>query len=130
MVLDRGGAPGAAGRTGVCRGHVAAGAARPVDAAGQPETAGAEPGHSPLRLGTLREVTLIEVARMGLRANLTLLAGSFNAPIAMEQYRAASAIFDPLVSADFDLAHDESPATAAFFGVYVFEEDTFGVARA
>lgn len=98
----------------------------PTDAAGNAEATGSEPGHSILNPGTLRRVTLLEVVRMGLRANLTLLAGSFNPPIAMEQYRAASTIFDPLVSADLNLAHDEEPATAAFFGVDVFEEDTLG----
>jgi len=98
----------------------------PTDAEGQAETPGAEPGHSLLPPAPFREVTLHDVVRMGLRANLTLLSGAYNPSIAMEQYRAASAIFDPLVSADMDLAHDEQPATATFFGVDVFEEDTFG----
>lgn len=98
----------------------------PTDAEGRPEATGPQPGHSLLRPGTLREITLIEAVRMGLRANLGLLAGSYNPPMAMEQYRAASAIFDPLVSADLDLAHDETPATADFFGVDVIENETVG----
>jgi len=83
-------------------------------------------GDALLPVTEIRRIGLLEAAQMGLEANLVLASGAYGPPIAMEQYRAARAIFDPLVSASLDLAHDETPATSSFFGVNVFSSDTFG----
>lgn len=71
----------------------------------------------------VRRITLDDAVQMGMRSNLPLLAGSYDPAMAMERYRTQTAIFDPLVSAGFEYAHNETPQASAFFGRRVIEQD-------
>lgn len=110
----------------------------PVAGAGAEEGEGAgPPGRPPVELppsprgvqniGPVRELTLAEAVQMALRANLGLQAGRIDPRIAAAGYQAERAIFDPLLSAEFNYQHNESPTTVQFFGTPVIVEDTWNV---
>lgn len=94
------------------------------------------PPAAPMASGTNEPVLELSLARaieMGMRANLTVKASSYDTPIAYEGFRAANAAFDRLLTAGFDVARNETPSTFSFTGSANVEEDAlsgrFGVTR-
>lgn len=79
------------------------------------------------------ELSLMQAVQMGVRANLTIRAGSYDAPIAYEGLQAADAAFDRLLTGGFEVARNETPSTFSFTGSQNVEEDalaaSFGVTR-
>ncbi len=68
-------------------------------------------------------LTLEEVLRMGVQKNLSLQSSAYGVPIADRQWIAADAGFDMLLTGSFEVGRNETPATSAFFGTSVVEED-------
>lgn len=83
--------------------------------------------------GSILELSLAQAVEMGMRANLTVKASSYDTPMAYEGMRAANAAFDRLLTAGFDVARNETPSTFSFTGSTNVEEDAvggrFGVSR-
>jgi len=72
-------------------------------------------------------LSLREAIALGMRGNLTLLGGSYETPIAQQARVAAAASFDNLLTASFNVAHDESPVTNTFLGTDVTTDDSLRV---
>ncbi len=106
-------------------------ATAPAGPTAQPEK-GADDRTAPagvLNAGEVRRVSLLDVVRLALQANLSLRAGRIDPAIADAGYQAERALFDPLLSAEFGYAHSETPSVSAFFGrSVVTENDVNGTA--
>jgi len=71
-----------------------------------------------MRLGLRRALEL------GMTGNLTLQEGAYATPLAQQARIAAAASFDTLLTASFNVAHDESPVTNTFLGQGVTTDDS------
>jgi outer membrane protein TolC len=69
-------------------------------------------------------MTLAEAVRLTLSNNLRLRAARYDSPIALEAWRAEIASFDTLLTAGFEVAHDETAVNQSFFGTSVLDEDS------
>ncbi len=69
------------------------------------------------------ELSLVRALAMGAEANLGLMIGSYDAPIAWQGRVAADALFDTLLTAGISAAHIETPSTSAFLGTGTIDED-------
>ncbi len=78
-----------------------------------------------LNRGPVREITLLEAIQMALRSNLDLQAGRVDPRMAAAGYEAERAVFDPLLSGEFNYQHNETPSTSSFFGRPVVTENVF-----
>ena len=68
-------------------------------------------------------MTLRQALRLGLEKNLSLQSSSYGTPIAHRQWVVADAGFDMLLTGNFEVGRNETPATSDFFGTSVVEED-------
>jgi outer membrane protein TolC len=89
----------------------------PADAPTTPPEAAVTEGAPVLRL------TLADAARMGCAANLRLMAGAYDSPIARARVDEEIGAFDTLLTAGVHLSHTETPATSSFFGRDVVEDE-------
>lgn len=105
----------------------------------QPQGDAAGPSGAPVapapdaRAADVFELSLDQAVQMGMRANLDLQSGSYNAPIAHQAFIGATAAFDTLLTAGFEASRVETPSTFTFTGNQNDEQDilagSLGVTR-